>query len=88
MFVVIQTRVQLCDRQLPLIQMILLLIFLLASLLQQYGTEAESSDVSKLQLSSIKEPNGKLVFLKVINVLVALQLSHTDMAKDYFFTWL
>ncbi|KAM4732277.1 platelet-derived growth factor C [Anableps anableps] len=58
MFVVIQTRVQLCDRQLPLIQMILLLIFLLASLLQQYGTEAESSDVNKLQLSSIKEPNG------------------------------
>ncbi|XP_054887156.1 platelet-derived growth factor C-like [Poeciliopsis prolifica] len=58
MFVVIQTRVQLCDRKLPLIQMILLLIFLLPSLLQQYGTDAESSDVSKLQLSSIKEPNG------------------------------
>lgn len=38
--------------------MILLLIFLLSSLLQQYGSEAESSDVSKFQLSSIKEPNG------------------------------
>ncbi|KAK2848851.1 hypothetical protein Q5P01_008685 [Channa striata] len=38
--------------------MILPLIFLLASLLQQYGSEAESSHVSKLQLAGVKELNG------------------------------
>ncbi|XP_012732371.1 platelet-derived growth factor C [Fundulus heteroclitus] len=58
MFVVILTRLQLCDREPPLIQMILLLLFLLASLLQQHGTDTESSNVSKFQLSSVKEPNG------------------------------
>ncbi|XP_017272903.1 platelet-derived growth factor C [Kryptolebias marmoratus] len=38
--------------------MILPLIFLLASLLQQYGTEAESSHDSKFHLPSVKEQNG------------------------------
>ncbi|XP_029368476.1 platelet-derived growth factor C [Echeneis naucrates] len=38
--------------------MILLLLFLLASLLQQYGSEAESSHVSKIHLPSVKEQNG------------------------------
>ncbi|XP_005726548.1 platelet-derived growth factor C [Pundamilia nyererei] len=60
MCVVIQTvpSTELCDRRLPLIQMILPLIFLLASLLQQYGSEAESSHVSKFPLPSVKEQNG------------------------------
>uniref|UniRef100_A0A3B4ZN73 Platelet-derived growth factor C n=1 Tax=Stegastes partitus TaxID=144197 RepID=A0A3B4ZN73_9TELE len=48
----------LCDRQPPLIQMILPLLFLLASLLQQYGSEAETSHVSKFHLPSVKEQNG------------------------------
>ncbi|XP_061580876.1 platelet-derived growth factor C [Cololabis saira] len=38
--------------------MILSFIFLLASLLQQYGTEAESSHVSKFHLPILKEQNG------------------------------
>ncbi|KAF7228610.1 platelet-derived growth factor C isoform X2 [Nothobranchius furzeri] len=38
--------------------MILPLIFLLASLLQHYGAEAESSHVSKFLLPSVKEKNG------------------------------
>ncbi|XP_053285572.1 platelet-derived growth factor C isoform X2 [Pleuronectes platessa] len=47
-----------CDRQPPLIQMILPFFFLLASLLQHYGSEAESSHVTKFHLPSIKEQNG------------------------------
>ncbi|XP_034083524.1 platelet-derived growth factor C isoform X1 [Gymnodraco acuticeps] len=60
MCVVIQTitSTELCDRQPPLIQMILPLLFLLASLLQQYGSEAESSHVSKFHTPSVKEQNG------------------------------
>ncbi|XP_078116259.1 platelet-derived growth factor C isoform X1 [Sander vitreus] len=60
MHVVIQTipSTALCDRQPPLIQMILPLIFLLASLLQQYGSEAESTHVSKFHPPSVKEQNG------------------------------
>ncbi|XP_034740136.1 platelet-derived growth factor C isoform X2 [Etheostoma cragini] len=38
--------------------MILPLIFLLASLLQQYGSEAESSNISKFHPPSVKEQNG------------------------------
>nr|XP_020463120.1 platelet-derived growth factor C isoform X2 [Monopterus albus] len=38
--------------------MILPLIFLLASLLQQYGSEAESTLASKVQLPVVKEQNG------------------------------
>uniref|UniRef100_A0A3P8UYU2 Platelet-derived growth factor C n=1 Tax=Cynoglossus semilaevis TaxID=244447 RepID=A0A3P8UYU2_CYNSE len=38
--------------------MILPLLFLLASLLQHYGSEAESSHVTKFHLPSIKELNG------------------------------
>ncbi|KAK2904435.1 platelet-derived growth factor C [Channa argus] len=38
--------------------MILPLLFLLASLLQQYGSEADSSHVSKFHLPSVKEQNG------------------------------
>ncbi|XP_037531514.1 platelet-derived growth factor C [Nematolebias whitei] len=38
--------------------MILPFIFLLASLLQHYGAEAESSHVSKFHLPSVKEQNG------------------------------
>ncbi|XP_039976764.1 platelet-derived growth factor C isoform X3 [Xiphias gladius] len=58
--VVIQTipSTALCDRLPQLIQMILPLLFLLASLLQQYGSEAESSHVSKFNLPSVKEQNG------------------------------
>ncbi|XP_026212960.1 platelet-derived growth factor C isoform X2 [Anabas testudineus] len=60
MCVVIQTdpSAALRDRQLQLIQMILPLLFLLASLLQQYGSEAESSHVGKFHLPSVKEQNG------------------------------
>ncbi|KAF3838747.1 hypothetical protein F7725_010515 [Dissostichus mawsoni] len=60
MCVVIQTitSTELCDRQPPLIQMILPLLFLLASLPQQYGSEAESSHVSKFHTPSVKEQNG------------------------------
>ncbi|XP_068181689.1 platelet-derived growth factor C isoform X2 [Antennarius striatus] len=60
MCVVIQTvpSTALCDRQPPLIQMILPLLFLLASLLQQYGSDAESSHVSKFHLPGVKEQNG------------------------------
>ncbi|KAI3351466.1 hypothetical protein L3Q82_020317, partial [Scortum barcoo] len=60
MCVVIQTipSTALRDRQPPLIQMILPLLFLLASLLQQYGSEAESSQVSKFHPPSVKEQNG------------------------------
>ncbi|XP_034454480.1 platelet-derived growth factor C isoform X2 [Hippoglossus hippoglossus] len=47
-----------CDRLPPLIQMILPFFFLLASLLQQYGSEAESTHVTKFHLPSIKEQNG------------------------------
>lgn len=39
--------------------MILPLLLLLASLLQQYGTEAESSHVSKLHIPAVKEQNGE-----------------------------
>lgn len=45
--------------------MILPLIFLLASLLQQYGSEAESSHVSKLNPPSVKEQNGEFPSLFV-----------------------
>ncbi|XP_034545160.1 LOW QUALITY PROTEIN: platelet-derived growth factor C [Notolabrus celidotus] len=60
MCVVIQTTPSsaLCDRHPPLIQMILPLLLLLASLLQHYGSEAESSHVSKFHLPSVKEQNG------------------------------
>lgn len=49
----------------PLIQMILPLLLLLASLLQQYGSEAESSHISKFNPPGVKEQNGEfLVLLK------------------------
>ncbi|XP_067104108.1 platelet-derived growth factor C [Osmerus mordax] len=48
----------LCDRLSTLIQMILSLLLLLASLLQQHGSEAESSHISKFQHPSLKEQNG------------------------------
>lgn len=56
----------LCDRQPPLIQMILPLLLLLASLLQQYGSEAESSLVSKFNPPSVKEQNGKFLVLFIL----------------------
>lgn len=67
MCVVIQTipSTALSDRQPPLIQMILPLLFLLASLLQQYGSEAESSHVSKFHPPSVKEQNGEFLLLFV-----------------------
>lgn len=43
----------------PLIQMILPLLLLLASLLQQYGSEAETSHLSKFNLPGVKEQNGE-----------------------------
>lgn len=49
----------LCNRRSTLIQMILSLLLLLASLLQQHGSEAESSHISKFQHPSLKEQNGK-----------------------------
>ncbi|XP_010898120.2 platelet-derived growth factor C [Esox lucius] len=48
----------LCNRRLPLIQMILPLLILLLSLLQRHGLEAESSHISKFQQPSLKEHNG------------------------------
>lgn len=39
--------------------MILPLLLLLASLLQQYGCEAESSHVSKFNPPGVKEQNGE-----------------------------
>lgn len=61
MCVVIQTipSTAFWDRQPPLIQMILPLFFLLASLLQHYGSEAESSHVSKFHPPGVKEQNGE-----------------------------
>lgn len=47
----------------PLIQMILPLLLLLASLLQQYGSEAESSHVSKFNPPGVKEQNGEFSVL-------------------------
>uniref|UniRef100_A0A8D3ABK3 Platelet-derived growth factor C n=1 Tax=Scophthalmus maximus TaxID=52904 RepID=A0A8D3ABK3_SCOMX len=47
-----------CDRPPPLIQMILPFLCLLASLLQHYGSGAESSHVTKFHLPSVKEQNG------------------------------
>ncbi|XP_055783352.1 platelet-derived growth factor C-like [Salvelinus fontinalis] len=47
-----------CNRCPPLIQMILPLLILFVSLLQQHGSEAESSHVSKFQQPSLKEQNG------------------------------
>lgn len=63
----------------PLIQMILPFIFLLASLLQQYGSEAESSHVSKFQPPSVKEQNGELslFLLLLLLFLYTYDISHT-----------
>ncbi|XP_053735306.1 platelet-derived growth factor C [Synchiropus splendidus] len=47
-----------CDRHPPLIQMILPALLLLATLLQQYGSHAESSHIGKFHLQSVKEQNG------------------------------
>lgn len=58
-----------CNRCPPLIQMILPLLILFVSLLQQHGSETESSHVSKFQQPSLKEHNGKL---RVFNVCLAV----------------
>lgn len=47
----------------PLFQMILPLLLLLASLPQQYGSEAESSHVSKFNPPGVKEQNGEFSVL-------------------------
>lgn len=43
--------------------MILPLLLLLASLLQQYGSEAESSHISKFNPPGVKEQNGEFSML-------------------------
>ncbi|KAJ8015438.1 hypothetical protein DPEC_G00026120 [Dallia pectoralis] len=47
-----------CNRRQTHIQMTLLLFILFLSLLPRHGSEAESSHISKLQQSSLKEHNG------------------------------
>lgn len=62
--------------------MILPLLFLLASLLQQYGSEAESSHVSKFNPPDVKEQNGEFSILfitaiKSVQLDVNANISHS-----------